>query len=431
MKKLAFLVIGLFIVFTLFVFGVSRQYYRSDVHFQNYWLSDDFEIGTFHQYLHETILPTQWMKLKKHFGKYDSTTIDTLPTYSIRFSKRGEMNLKRQVKRKKWRKAKIEDNYWKYINAKFNDGVKDYKVKLRIKGDLEPNYERGTRHSNYRVKFLSEDSFLDDQRWSFVMPYTENGLYNFIYYKVFQEEGFIGPELNFVNFKINNVPPQLYFMQSGFTEALLTRNGVENSFIYKAKNDCAKQFYDKKCFLPKMKVYGNNWDKEDAEFQQMKHEVDSMIDLYQDGLLIVDDLFDYNAMAKFIVLSEFFISHHAQACHNLRFYWNPKKKRLQPMAWDPASFAQNPFQSDSNRTMDGYNNQWNLPLYRMILDTEKFKRKKEKWIKYYTEEDRILKAIENQYKQWKDFEPFMEFRETHLFNMERVKRNYLRMKNVE
>lgn len=433
LKRVAYVLLGTVLLWVFVLFLISRWHFRKDIDFQNYWVADTyFSFDIFQTYFYETILPTQEMAFKNLVGLNTSECLDTLSVLTLQLGQNERKKLEAQMTlRLSDKKAiRIGTNHWSYVPGRIKIDAQNKAVQIRIRGDLEPNFDRGLEKASFR--FNVEDSLvlLDGSRWSLLMPYQENNLYGMIYYNVFRSEGFISPINQFVRLNLNEKELGIYLLQQAFSKELLEKNGRENGLIYRAKNDCADQMYAMKCTFPVFDSYKNNYDETDETYIGLKHDADSLLQLFVDDKAIIDDVFDYDQLAKFIVLSEIFLSHHTMACHNMRFYYNSTKKRFEPIAWDPASFLTSPFKGDNERFMENYNSKWNLPLYRLMLGSDKFNRKYKKYMQYYLEDDLMLKKINKAYLSLKDFEPFLDYHHTHIYNLNRVKRNIIRLQET-
>lgn len=265
-----------------------------------------------------------------------------------------------------------DDSKEKYLNDSINDLYislkdKDYK-KLRKQRDLAINgnylpdslqsyFKAEIKHNNQTFKTKIgltgglKEHFIDYQKWSFKLKLSDNkqikGMRKFaiLYpeargfltdwtaYKLLKARGGIALKVGFCNVFLNKNYLGLYYLEERFGNHIIKNNHLEESIIFKIKialkaKDVGKSFN----YNTNLKFYNEKNILEDSLLNSYLSDVNNLWFSFYSGTLNADEVFDLQKFATVFAISDLLNSKHGYSVHNLRFYYNPATKLIEPIA---------------------------------------------------------------------------------------------------
>tara|TARA_B100001287_G_scaffold104427_1_gene87756 strand:+ start:5246 stop:6403 length:1158 start_codon:yes stop_codon:yes gene_type:complete len=318
-----------------------------------------------------------------------------------------------------------------YVFGTLKHNNKEIKVKARLKGDHIDHLE-GNRWS-FRIIAL-EDYILNHKKISIQGVHTRGYMTEWIFHKLLMQEGLIYLQYDFFHFCVNDTLCGIYAFESHFDNYLLKMSNREFGPIMKfdetdfwdySKYSGVKNRDDLLMINSKIKLTNKDWSK--------KHGVEvniakSLIDDFRNGRLLCNEVFDLDLWARFIAINELMAGDHALRWHNLRFYYNPLSKKIEPIGFDCGSWM------EKNKSIFYHNDQIELFHQLMLRDSTYIKlikkeltriTNKEYMEKFFLEHKHELFDKENLIKLEK---PNYKFWESSFYHSQQRIKNFLNMK---
>jgi hypothetical protein len=215
-------------------------------------------------------------------------------------------------------------------------------AEIRLKGDWADHFV-GDKWS-FRVE-MAGDGYLDGMGvFSLQDPSTRTYLNEWLFMKALRAEGLLSVRYRFVHLVLNGVYKGIYALEEGFSRELLESQERREGLIIR---------YDENLLWEYRAAYENDevvpWGVDRFhlidEFQSGRVGRDPALAAQRDvavGMLRALDrgtrpasqVFDVEAMGRFLALCDVWEARHALLWHNLRFYYNPVTTRLEPVAFD-------------------------------------------------------------------------------------------------
>lgn len=225
-----------------------------------------------------------------------------------------------------------------YVAGKLFLNSKAINVKARLKGD-HTDHLRGDRWS-FRIK--SEEPVLGHRKFSVQNVSTRRYQLEWAFHRLLKHVGVIGLDYHFVHFDLNDSLNGIYAYESHFKNELLDSNhrvygpilGFDESSHWKASKFDQLHFLqrdDSLMIRAKLKVYNKKWC---AQNQNVLNEGLNKLAIFQSGKGQIDSLIDIKLWSKYITISELMGFFHNLRWHNLKFYYNPETRLLEPIGYD-------------------------------------------------------------------------------------------------
>lgn len=269
-----------------------------------------------------------------------------------------------------------------FVPAELVCGKKRIKVSARLKGD-HIDHLRGNRWS-FRIKTKQGEKIFGESKFSIQGLEARGFLNEFIFHQLLEKEGIVHLQYYFVPFSINNIDSLsgYYAFESHFrTEILKLQNKNPGPILKFDESD----FWD-------YQVHAGEGDRDSLIMMESKIKVTNkkgfskkekkfaveQLEKYRKGLLRADEVFDLDKWAKMIAVSCLLECKHNLRWHNLRFYYNPKSKLLEPIGFDSGSWQQ-----DKGAWCMNYNSM--EPFYKGFYIDPNFKVLLKKYLMKYCE----------------------------------------------
>jgi hypothetical protein len=223
------------------------------------------------------------------------------------------------------------------------------KVNIRLKGDWTDHLK--TRKWSFRVKVKSKKSVLGMKIFSLQHPSARMWLNEWLFHKALKEEGIISLRYYFVKVVLNGQDLGVYALEEHFDKILIEDNQRKESVIIRFDESMAwQEMLQYKNMVKEIPFsgFGSYTSSPIDAFQTKKISDNPILNNYyinasyllngfREKKFSLNDVFDIKKLSKFFVLCDIMSAHHATLWNNMRFYYNPITKKLEPIGYD-ASF---------------------------------------------------------------------------------------------
>ena len=206
--------------------------------------------------------------------------------------------------------------------AVFKDS--QYRIKIRGKGQGYDHWV--TERPSYRLAVKSNAPILGMMRFALMDPKRRGYLHEWVVREAFRREGIISKRMEFVSLAINNLTQGIYAVDQHFDSHLAEQNKRPDSVFVFFKNDYANTSFvnDDQLFITTYRRYQSN------TFSEGLAQARYLLNGFISGDLPVSEAFDDDLFAKYFALADIFDAWHGLGVFNLRFYFNPITRRLEP-----------------------------------------------------------------------------------------------------
>ncbi len=219
-------------------------------------------------------------------------------------------------------------------------------ARVRLKGDWADHLV--TDKWSFRVE-LRGDSYLDGMRvFSIHDPSMRTYLNEWLFHQAMRLEDGLSVGYTFIRVVLNGEDKGIYALEEGFAKELLESQQRREGVIVRYAEDLiwrARAFYDDQVIPPGIERF-YIVDEFDAgrvnASPALRAQRDAAIGLLRglwDGSLTTPEVFDMEAMGKFLALSDLWSAPHGLIWHNLRYAYNPVTARLEPISFDSDPFS--------------------------------------------------------------------------------------------
>ena len=224
------------------------------------------------------------------------------------------------------------------------------KVNIRLKGDWAGGH-LSTKKWSFRVKVKGENSVLGMKIFSLQHPRERLWLNEWLFHKALKEEEIISLRYYFVKVVINGQDLGVYALEEHFDKILIENNQRKEGVIIRFDESMIwqelQQFRNLIKELP-YSGYGSYTSSTIDAFQTEKISDNPVLNGYfshasfllngfRNNELKINNVFDVQKLSKYFVLCDLFSAGHATLWNNMRFYYNPLTKKLEPIGYDSMS----------------------------------------------------------------------------------------------
>lgn len=293
-----------------------------------------------------------------------------------------------------------------YVPARISHNGTDYKVKLRLKGDL-PDHWKGDRWS-YRIKTKGGKQLLGMSKFSIQDPETRNGIWEWIFQKLLEEEGLMYIKYEFVYVIQNGEPKGVYALEEHFRDELLARKNKTGGVILcydesdywdafqKIPDDREAMYaiYANHFKTAPIRPYNDNAFDEDVVLAARYARAAGLLERFRNGEAIATEVFDVEKLGAYFALTDLLGAFHATLWGNMRFYYDPETQLIEPIGFDADAGYLSDNISGNNAKLQMLNGQFHAQLF----NDDKFVEAYHKYLKIYSNKG-FYSAFLNKYNQ--------------------------------
>jgi len=235
----------------------------------------------------------------------------------------------------------IDKSLKKYFPATIKYKGKETPIKLRLKGDWV-DHLKGDKWS-FRIKITGENAFLGLKSFSIQSPHTRSFLHEWFMHQVYLREGVLTTRYEFVPVIVNGKQMGVYALEEHFDKQLVENKGKREGPIIKFNEEGVWETrigdpdgYHSLPYFAAAEVipFKQNRTMTNPVLKQHFKTAQSLLLRYKAFDKNIEEIFDLDKMAKFYALTDLANTDHALIWHNLRFYYNPVSRKLEPIAYD-------------------------------------------------------------------------------------------------
>lgn len=226
----------------------------------------------------------------------------------------------------------LTDSLQSSVKAEIKYNNQIFKTKIGLTGGLKEHFEDQEKWS-FKLK-LSENKQINGMtKFAILYPEARGYLTDWLAYKLLKARGVISLKVGFCDVFLNKNYLGLYYLEERFGDHVLKNNQLEKGVIFKIKialkgEDVGKSFN----YNTNLKFYNEKYILEDSLLNSYFLEANQLWFSFYSGLLKASEVFDLHKFATVFAISDLLNSKHGYSVHNLRFYYNPITKLIEPIA---------------------------------------------------------------------------------------------------
>ncbi len=287
---------------------------------------------------------------KQWWRNYPKSFAMRPPVINITVNGNGMKELEAVVERARERGV-IEQEGNNYVKADIAVDGKTFKGKLRIKGKMTDHVE-GKKWSFRVVLKQGEGDFLGMKRFSLQHPGTRNYLCDWFYHQLMKGEGIIALRYGFCKVTLNDEDLGVYAYEEHFGPELLENNDrmkgpivrFDPSLFWQHRMNGIDGVHVDDAFgtyqAAALDAFNSDDIAKDPVQKKYFEEAIALIDAFRRGELKANEVFDVDRIARQLAIIDLIGGHHSMDWSDVKFYFDPKAKRFQPISYE--SFSANP-----------------------------------------------------------------------------------------
>ena len=286
------------------------------------------------------------------------------------------INYKNFEKIKKTRQIALKNEFLRQSDAKWSSGKlvhnnKENKIKIRLKGMLGDHWKHPYKWSFYIKIDDDNSSIFNLRRFTIQPPKTLNYLNEWLYAKALKKEGLIYHRTEFVELIINGNKYGLYTLQERSMKELIENSKRREAPVIAFSNQerldaeisrltmndlSANKISDYFWRSPIKPIQFKKSYKGTVQEKYLNKAV-SLLELFRDKKLRVDEVFDLDQISKVMALKAIFGATEFDF-DDIKFYYNPVSNLLEPISKEVHSEPKKFFNRYVNFTSNPMNNPW-------------------------------------------------------------------------
>lgn len=279
---------------------------------------------------------------------------------------------------------------------------------IKLKGDWTDHLRSGKE--SFRIKIKDDFAFMGLKNFSIQHAKARNYLSEWLIHKVAKREDILTTTYDFINVKINNDFKGVYALEEHFDKQLLESRKRREGPILK---------FDESAYWAGIEVFSNvdslrqlpyfeqstvsvfkkNRTRKSPALNKQFRDASNLLQLFKNGHLNVEGLFDIDQLARFYALMEISGGWHALRWHNRRFYFNPITQKLEHIAYDILPMNNlHTFENSFSEKLKAPKMLREISFDNMLLYDQKFKEQYLTHLERMTEKsylDSIFKDLDN------------------------------------
>lgn len=232
-----------------------------------------------------------------------------------------------------------------YVPATIVYGKDKSQAEIRLKGHMTDHLQ--DKKWSFRVK---PDKKLNDmKRFTLQHPGTRNYLYEFLFHLMAKDLGIVALRYDFVKVYVNDEDWGIYAMEEHLTKQMLKSNGKENGPIIRFNPELywagrlnelegAHLAEDQNTLYGSFpEAYGMGGISKDDSLLTLYREAHNKLFAFVQGKVETSHVFDIEKLAKYHALIDLVGGHHSLDWSDVKYYYNPKTRLLEPVAYESFS----------------------------------------------------------------------------------------------
>ena len=232
------------------------------------------------------------------------------------------------------------------VPAMLSVGDEQVRIRMRLKGD-SISHLMGDKWS-FRVDVRRGGTVLGMRRFSLHHPAARNYVGEWIYHRALRREGVMALRYEFVEVSLNGESLGIYALEEHFDKRLVEHNRRREGPILRFDEELMwRQIHAQYAGFDGTEVTGYG-DYEASAIDGFRSgsmlkdpvlrgqflDATAQLEAFRRGERTTGEVFDVDRLATFYAVSDLLGAEHGTRWHNLRLYWNPVTRRLEPIGFD-------------------------------------------------------------------------------------------------
>ena len=241
----------------------------------------------------------------------------------IKIDQKNLYNLELQRKNKI---LNLNRNTDQFSKAEINYNEKDFRIKLRVKGDRSLHWYKGNETS-YKIDLIGKDRIWGLEEFSVQKPITRNYIYEYIFHKFLEFNNLISLKYFFINLKMNDIDQGIYAVEEGFSKELIERNKKRNGQIFGIEEKLGKVYPNVVYDLYSKDFWISNYpDLTNIALEKLENIKTNNVDLGK--------FFDLEKWALYFAIIDLTQNYHGSLPKSVKLYYNPTTALFEPIGFD-------------------------------------------------------------------------------------------------
>ncbi|MDA7823897.1 CotH kinase family protein [Candidatus Pelagibacter sp.] len=241
----------------------------------------------------------------------------------IKIDQKNLYNLELQRKNKI---LNLNRNTDQFSKAEINYNEKDFRIKLRVKGDRSLHWYKGNETS-YKIDLIGKDRIWGLEEFSVQKPITRNYIYEYIFHKFLEFNNLISLKYFFINLKMNDIDQGIYAVEEGFSKELIERNKKRNGQIFGLEEKLGKVYPNVVYDLYSKDFWISNYpDLTNIALEKLENIKTNNVDLGK--------FFDLEKWALYFAIIDLTQNYHGSLPKSVKLYYNPTTALFEPIGFD-------------------------------------------------------------------------------------------------
>ena len=306
----------------------------------------------------------------------------------------------------KFNDLSVTENRYKRVEINFQG--KKIKARARLKGLT--NFHRLGEKKSLKLKIIETNSgstptVMGFSRFNLMDPKRRSNEKEWLFRKVAKDEGILERRYDFIKVKINGDSPKIYSIEENFSKEFFEYNKIKPSPIISLDSDKtrAATFYNNCCghiwvndfnFSP---IQSGKKIFKDKNFNSQYTYAKKKLFDFMSGNIDAGKIINLNKFAKFLALTDIFGGWHGSETSNLKLYFNPYNKLLEPIPDDvfdePRNTPTRDFALFKINNIRGYS-----VFYEKLFNSNEFLKIYYQYLRKFSEKQ-FIKSISEKYQE--------------------------------
>ncbi len=267
------------------------------------------------------------------------------------------------------------------FSADVKSGGMKYKAELRLKGDLTDHLQGD--QCSFRIELKGDYCINGLQKFSIQPIETRNGIWEYLIYEMYREQGGVALRYDFTDVFVNGVYKGVYALEESMEKRVIENSLKREGPIVKISEDL---YWERRAYFDGDTRTTDLLTDNIGIFSEKKSLASSTLSGYAayaitamnkvfDGEAKMEDVFDVDLYTRLNAIRDLFGAWHGRAWNNSRYYYNPVTGLLEPIPYDELAFEYTRFSINYDFLND-------VKLYTETDCNEVYK----KYLLYYSDE---------------------------------------------
>ncbi|MFI3250372.1 MAG: CotH kinase family protein [Eubacteriales bacterium] len=222
------------------------------------------------------------------------------------------------------------------VSGKVKAEGENYSADIRLKGDWTDHLQ--TDQWSYRIELKGDYCIYGLQKFSLQPIVTRNGIWEYLFYELYREQGGVAIRYDFADVYVNDVYLGVFaveeFMEKRVVENSLNREGPIIRYNETAMWERWSYYNDLTAPIQEYTVFSENKTTQSENLNQYAGYAITMINKYIYQGEPVENVFDIEKYIQVYSIADLFSAFHGRREHNMRHYYNPVTALLEPIPFD-------------------------------------------------------------------------------------------------